>query len=681
MPICSPESHIEKNLAPNSFYPQLFAPREIRNLVLPNRIVMAPMESNMASPDGTVSDSMMEYYRTRAGGGVGMVIVEYTCVDRPVGLGGLPQLGLDEDYLIASHARLANAIREAGSRACVQLFHAGRQTHPKFTDGQQAIAASPIPCPLFRKIPREMTVYDINHVVRKYGEAAIRAAQAGYDAIELHGAHGYLLGNFLSAASNQRGDEFGGSLANRQKFPLMVVRELRKKVGDLPIIFRLSADEFVENGTTIDEALKTAQKLEEFGVDAIHVSTGCHERLDRNVDPVWMPEGWRLPLARQVREGINIPVIGVGVIRHPEVAEKAIVDGSADFIALGRALLADPEWPMKAQEGRASDIRPCTSCNWCLLQLASDSVVGCAENPLAGRELTQPRPVHVGTGETALVVGAGPGGIAAALTLAQAGFAVTLADRAPMLAQGLIASGAAPKKEKYHWYRDYLIERLAQSDVKIQLDTTVDANLIEQLAPDKIVLATGSVDRSLSGVPGIDQPHVKSAYDVLTGAAELQEGPVVIYGAGEIGCEAAKFAAIRGHQVILSTRSSDKKALSRSNPMRIFREQFVETLKSHSNIQIELGAELMTVKNSHVVMQRESESETWPAAQVLLAVGRLPAEELAKDLESRGLAHLVIGDANDVRRIGDAVHDAYKAVVKLTREIAPEGADLRTLAF
>lgn len=663
------------------FCPRLFSQGQIRNLELPNRIVMAPMESNLAGPDGTVSDGMLEYYRTRAQGGVGMVIVEYTCIDRPVGLGGTPQLGLDDDSLIASHARLAEAIRNAGSKACVQLFHAGRQTHPTFTEGQQAIAASPIPCPMYRKMPREMNLEDIHHVARKYGEAAARAARAGYDAVELHGAHGYLLGNFLSAASNRRTDAFGGALENRQRFPLMVIEELRKRAGDLPVIFRLSADEFVENGTTLEEAVDTAQKLADAGVDAIHVSTGCHERIDRNVDPVWMPEGWRLPLAREIRNAVDIPVIGVGVIRHPDFAENAIATGSADFIALGRALLADPEWPVKAREGRAADIRPCTSCNWCVLQIGlGHRGIGCAENPLAGHEL-DPRPTRVPAGAKALVVGAGPGGITAALTLDQAGYDVLLADRAPKLAPGLMASGAAPKKGKFHWYRDYLAERLHRSGVELRLGVEIDANWIAGHAPHITFLATGSVDRKLEGIEGLDLPHVNSAYDILTGEAKLVEGSVVIYGAGEIGCEAAKFAAEHGHEVILSTRSTDKDALSRSNPLRIYREQFVETLKAYPNIRIELGAKLKSVSPDYVAVQREDGEEHWRTAQLLLAVGRQPAEDFTRELDRRGLAHLVVGDANEVRRIGDAVHEAYRAVSQLTRQTAPDGEELVHLAI
>lgn len=662
-------------------YPLLFSAGRMRGLALRNRLVMAPMESNLAGPDGSVSDRMREYYRVRAAGGVGMVIVEYTCVDRPLGLGGEPQLALDSDDLIESHRALAEAIRAEGARACVQLFHAGRQTHPKFIAGQQPIAASPIPCPMYRKMPREMTRDDIDRVVLKFRDAARRARMAGYDAVEIHGAHGYLPANFLSAASNRRADEFGGTLENRQRFPAMIVRAVREGAGDIPVIFRLSADEFVAGGTTIDEAKDTARRLVAEGADVLHVSTGCHERIDRNVDPVWMPQGWRIPLAREIRSVVDAPVITVGVIRDPDVAEQAIEDGSADFVALGRALLADPEWPNKAREGRVRDIRPCTSCNWCVAQIGTGhNPVGCAENPLAGREIDA-RPVRVAGAKRAAVVGAGPAGIAAALTLKAAGYEVTLLEREAAVAPGLVASGAAPKKDKFFWYRDYLIRKLDEADIDLRLGTDATADLVEAIEPDFVVLATGSADRQLEGVSGLDLDMVSSAYDVLVGKAALAKGPVVIYGAGEVGCEAAKFAAERGCDVVLSTRSADDQALSRANWLRIYREQFIATLRAYPNIRIELGTVLKSVAPGRVTMVRDGEELAWEAGQLLLAVGRVPDNALAVALERKGLEVVTVGDARDVRRIGDAVHEAYAAVTRHTRRLAPAGKVLDRIAF
>lgn len=662
-------------------FPHMFEPGRIGRLELPNRLLMAPMESNLAAGNGEASARQIQYYRDRAAGGVGMVIVEYTCISAPLGIGGVPALWLDDDRLITSHAQLAAAIRAEGARACVQLFHAGRQTHPKFTGGEQPVAASAIPCPMYRKMPRALEPDEIRTLARQYGEAARRAVAAGYDAVEVHGAHGYLPGNFLSGKSNIRTDEFGGSLANRQRFPLLIVEEIRALAGDVPLLFRLSADEFVEGGTTIDEATDTARALEHAGVDAIHVSTGCHERVDRNVDPVWMPQGWRLPLARAVRETVGIPIIGVGVIREPEVAETALARGDADFIALGRALLADPDWPLKARDGRVSDIRPCTSCNWCVAQIGTGHTpVGCAENPIAGRE-DLPRPVATGNSRQAVVVGAGPGGIAAALTLDQCGFRVTLFEQAPEIARGLVASAASPGKDKFLWYRDYLRARLAASSVELRLGQKADARAIAALSPDLTVLATGGTNRHLADVSGLDQEFVSSAYDVLSGAAPLAEGRIVIYGAGEIGCEAAQYAAGLGRDVILATRSSDDNALSRSNWLRIYREQFVQKLVSNPRIRIELGARLTGAEPGRIQFRRDEATLAFDADVLLIAAGRLPDNRLGDSLQALGLRTITIGDAREVRRIGDAVHDAYWALSEFTNPQNVKGAELRKLAF
>ncbi len=662
-------------------FAHLFETARMGNLTLPNRLIMAPMESNLANLDGTVSETQLDYYQTRAAGGVGMVIVEYTCVDTPLGIGGTPQLFIDDDDLIPSHARLVEAIHGEGARACLQLFHAGRQTHPKFIDGNQPVAASPIPCPMYRKMPRALTRTELETIATRFGEAARRARQAGYDAVEIHGAHGYLIGNFLSAASNQRDDEFGGSLENRQRFALMVVRAVRRAAGDMPVLFRLSADEFVDNGTDIEEAKEIARHVVAEGVDVVHVSTGCHERIDRNVEPVWMPEGCRLPLARQIREHTGAPVIAVGVIRRPEMAEQALADGSADFIALGRALLADPDWVKKTRAGAVDDIRPCTSCNWCLAQIGKGhSPIGCAENPRAGRE-TSAFPARVIGAGTAAVVGSGPGGLAAALTLDQAGYQVTLFEASCIVAPGLLASGAAPDKEKFLQYRDYLLRRLQASNVTVKLHCPADEHTLLELSPSVIILATGAVDRQLHEVAGLDQLNVVYAYQVLTGEAPLGAGSVVIYGAGEIGCEAAKYAADRGHEVILATRSDDEQALCRANKLRIYREQFVAKLKANPRIRIELGCTLDSVEGRTVRFLRHGETLSWQADQVLLAVGRLPNIELAEQLRARGKEVHLVGDAVAVRRIGDAVHHAYELVRDLTREKAPDGEALKVIAF
>ena len=652
-------------------FPALFSPGRLRHLELRNRVVMAPMESNLAAPDGSVSDEMLAYYAARAAGGVGMVIVEYACVDRPLGLGGAPQLAIDDDALIDSHRRLTSAIAAEGALSCLQLFHAGRQTLRRFTDGQAPVAASPIACRMYREEPREITVPEIEALVVKFEQAAARAAAAGYDAVEIHGAHGYLIGGFLSGAANRRTDAYGGSLENRLRFPLAVVSATRRGAGDRPVIFRLSAEEFVEGGTTLDEAVAMAPQLVAAGADALHVSTGTGERLDRNVDPVSAPQGWRIPLARRVREVAGVPVLTVGVIRRPEVAEAAIADGSADFVALGRALLADPQWADKARSGQAAAIRPCTSCNWCVDQLLAGKPLGCAENPRAGRE-TEPPILETGAGRPAAVVGGGPGGMVSALLLHDAGFRVTLFERAEELGLGLVASGTPPGKDKFFWYRDYLVERRKAAGVEMRLGADAGADDVLALDPALAVVATGAGNRALS-VPGIGHPLVGFAHDVLTGRSPLGDGPVVIIGTGETGCECAEYAAELGRDVLLVGRSPERRLARRAQ--YLYRRQLVARLEDNPCIRIETGLELASVGDGHVVLRAtDGTLHRRTAGRVLLALGRVPENALVEGLRTAGLPTFTIGDSREVGRIGDAVHDAYRAVHTFTRDGAPASA-------
>lgn len=643
-------------------YPLLFSPVRLGRLTLPNRIVMAAMETNLADADGAVTDALVAHYRRRAAGGAAMVTVEYTCIDQTAGKGSAIQLALDHDGLTAGHVRLAGAIAEAGAVPCLQLHHAGRQTSPRFIAGRQPVAPSVHESPMFRTTPRALSGAEVTALVERFGAAAERAVAAGYAAIELHGAHGYLLGQFLSPWTNRRDDEWGGDAARRLAFPAAVVRRVRRAIGDRPLIYRLSAAEFVPGGLEVDEAAAAARPLVAAGADAIHVSTGVAERLDTNVDPIATPEGWRLGLARHVRTALAgaAPVIGVGVIRRPEMAEAALAEGSADLIALGRALLADPDWPRKARDGRVTAIRPCTSCNWCIQRLAGHGPVGCAENPAVGRDAL-PAPAIRRDRPLAVVVGGGPGGMAGAAMLADAGWRVRLFEAGPRLGGGIDVSAHPPGKDKLLWYRDHLVRRLGEAGVVVTCGHAVGPADLLALDPGFVLLATGSRDRE-SDVPlgGI----VASAFDVLAGTRPLGPGPVLVYGGGETGCETAETAAAAGWPVHLVTRSPLRQ-LARSAEF-VYRRTLVGRLRSHPQIAIHAETRLSAVDGTTATLERaEGERRTIAVGQVLIAQGRQPADTLSADLAAAGVRHAVIGDARRGGRIGEAVNDAWDAICAL----------------
>ncbi|MDP6346856.1 MAG: NADH:flavin oxidoreductase, partial [Dehalococcoidia bacterium] len=343
---------------------KLFEPIDIGTLHLKNRLVMPPMNSRMGDPGGVVSQRTVDYYARRAQGGVGFIIVEIGAVD-PVQIVSPTQLQLSDDRFIPGMARLAQAIKDNGARSAIQIHHPGRQA-PASVTGTPAVAPSTLSSRRSGETPKELSPSEIEGLVGLFAQAARRAKDAGFEAVEIHGAHGYLLCQFLSPYSNHRDDDYGGDAARRARFPLQVIEAVRNEVGrDFPIIFRFSASEFTQGGLTIEDGKAIARLVEEAGVDCLSISAGTDASLEWAVQPVLLPVGCLLPLAEAVRQEAYVPVIAVGRINHPSIAEAALQEGKADLIALGRPLLADPDYPRKAQEGRWDEIRKCIACNSC----------------------------------------------------------------------------------------------------------------------------------------------------------------------------------------------------------------------------------------------------------------------------------------------------------------------------
>lgn len=653
-------------------YPHLFSSLEIGRLKLKNRTVMAPMESKLARSDGAVSDAAIAYYGERAQGGVGMVIVEFTCVDALDGLGSMPpQLRLDSDEYIAGHTELVSAIRSGGAKACVQLSHAGRQSHEKVI-GRQPVAPSAVTLPLTGVTPRTLEEHEIWRIVRSYAMAASRAVAAGYDAVMLHGAHGYLLTQFLSPFINRRDDSWGGDFERRMRFPLEVIRAVKSAIGDVPLLYRMSVDEFMEGGLTLEDSERIVPHLVEAGVQALDISICTLDRVEMIVEAMSVEQGWRLPMARRIRAAAGVPVICAGVMRDPARAEQAIACGDTDIVSLGRALLADPQWPAKAQKGSDEDIVPCTSCNWCIARLGSGGTVGCAENPRCGNELEPPLG-KISQQQSAVVIGGGPGGMAASLFLEEAGFEVELFERRKDLGGGLIASATPPMKDKLFWYRDYLLRRMERSSVKVHLQS--------HMTPERIrkdiavtILATGGSPAELP-IEGIEQYPALNAIDVLMGDVDISSdvpGPVAIYGGGETGCETAEYLAEKGKEVILITRSAEAQLARNADP--IYRAHLLRRLAANKRIRIIDLARIIRITPERLFLWRQNgDQQVIEVRQLLMAQGFVPGSELAAACEREGLPYVVIGDANTVGRIGDAVHGAYHAVAAAITQVEESG--------
>ena len=659
-------------------YPHLFSPFTLRGVTLPNRAVMAPMSTELGGREGEVTPDMIAFYRERAIGGMGLIIVEYTCIDPDTGRAHEFQLTLESRRNLDGHRRLVRAVHEAGAKVFMQLQHSGQYANravlPGLPVGPSDIRSKKDPNKL---TCRGLTSEEVGKLAKAFGAAAALAVEAGYDGVELHGAHGYLLTQFMSPLTNKRDDEWGGDFDRRLAFPLAVVRSVREGLGDVPLVYRISADEFRADGNTIEDMEKITPRLVEAGVDAIHVSAGwgVGDAFEKVIEPMSTPEGWRIPLAARIRKATGVPVITVGQIRWPKTAETAIANEQVDLVALGRPMLTDPFWANKAKAGRRDLIRPCTSCNWCISPHEDRHQVGCAENPRTGNELDSPLSADIGRGRRAVVVGAGPGGAAAALLLSQSGFETHLFEERKFIGGGIVASATPPGKDKLFWYSKYLTNRLKDSEVKLHLGQRAELSDILALSPDIAILAAGTRRIELP-IEGANHAKVLDAYDLLMGERKVDVaagGHVVVYGGGETGCETAEYCAEKQIKVTLVSRSPADK-LARSADW-VYRGGLLRRLHANPLVKIIDNSHVRSVSDEGVLIETNgsdgSETLLLRADRLLLAQGRQSANALFDELERVGIAVAMVGDSKRVGRIGDAVHMAYRAVLALKAQFAP----------
>lgn len=641
-------------------FPRLFSEIEIGQVTLANRVMMAAMSSGLADERGRITKEQVAYYAERSRGGAGMITVEFACVASEHGISESTQVVLDHDDAIPGHVELVRAIKAGGAVAALQLQLPGQFAFPRA--GLTPVAPSEVRSRRDDSLrARGLSSDEIHELVQRFGDAARRAAEAGYDVIELHGAHGYLLHAFMSPAMNHRDDSWGGDFERRLAFPCAVITAVKAATGGKPLIYRFSAEDYMRGGLTIEDMEKIAPRLVAFGVDGLDVSTGAIAgSLERTIDPM-SAEGWRFDLSKRIKEAVDVPVAAIGS-RWPERAEKAIEAGEADLIALGRPLLADPMWAAKAREDKATSIRPCTSCNWCADQVFKHKPTGCAENPRTGRELIPLLPPDAGRSRRVVIIGGGPGGMAAAVQAQSVGFDVTLFERSDHLGGGLIASAAPPNKGNLLWYRDYLVDQLRSSGVNVRLDTTATAAEVLALKPFAVIHAQGTASVAQQ-IPGEAGETVSSAYDLLQGkgpAAESWSGPVVVYGGGETGCETAELLAAHGLEVTLVSRSTDSQLARAAEPL--YRKVLLGRLRSNPRVTLATETHLTEITDSFVVLDGPHGKRQEPARWVVIAQGRRSADDMFAELSDKGIHNVLIGDARDIARIGEAVHQANAAI-------------------
>jgi len=628
-------------------FPHLMQSFQMKNLVLRNRVVMAPMLSRLCDPDGIVSQKLIDYYAERAKGGAGLIIVEYCYIDEKESKANQGQLGAYSDQLIAGLGDLAEAIQEWGAKAILQICHAGRSTSARFM-GRQPMAPSAMPG-YTGEMAREMTLEEIESVMESFAQAARRAKTAGFDGVELHGAHGYLMAQFLSPYTNRRTDIYG---KDRGLFALQTLERIRARVGpDYVVGYRMSGEEFIEGGITLEETRACARRLEERGIDYLHVSGGIIEVGEHFVIPMYFPKGYLLHLAEGIKQAVKIPVVAVGAIHDPSLAEESLKKKRADLIAMGRALIADPELPGKIQSRRPEDIRTCLRCNeGCSSRIRQGKTQRCAVNAEVGRERTL-RIHPASESKQVVVIGGGPAGMEAARVLALRRHKVTLIEKENELG-GLLRYASVPGfKEGLRGFLQYLKIQVKKTGVEVLKGRRATLDLVKELNPDAVVLAAGST-MPVPEIPGVQKSFAASALDLLSG--KFQPGDrVLVAGGAAMGCEIAAHLASLGKKVVvvemMGGLALDLENRSRAALLHLLKERGVSTFLNWRLERIEDGRVLLSDRNGN---RKEVGTDS-----VILALGLKPNQDLLEPLRKSYPEVQVIGDCREPRKIYQAVHE------------------------
>lgn len=646
-------------------YEHLSAPGRIGSLTIKNRMAMTAASASLSEPDGTMTEDMLAYYEARAKGGVGLIITEMVCVDEDRGVLFYRELNAAREENIPSFRLLADRVHPYGTKIFAQLFHPGANADPKLNP-KDLISASAAKGKK-QGGARAITLEEIHDIVQKFGQAARRVKEAGFDGVEIHAAHHYLLHSFLSPVTNQRTDEYGGSLENRTRILKEIVEAIRATCGrDFPLMFRVSIEEYIgQQGYHADTGVKICQMLESWGVDAINASaSGTSSKLSQSMEPMHYRQGWRKHLAKAVKGAVSIPVLAVTMIRDPAYAEKLLAEGVLDFAASVRCHLADPNWTNKAFQGREEDILPCIACMACLGKYYDEGHITCAVNPETGYEAQLPPWKEDGDGRLVVVLGGGPGGMEAAWTAARRGFRVVLFEKSDSLGGQLKLAGKPPRKERIQDLLDSLIRRCAQAGVEVRLNCAPTVEELQALQPYAILDATGGLPAVPASIAGTDSPMVCTPPEIISGRIAPVEESVVVVGSGMTGLETAE---------ILSQREKDNavlvlEAASRLSPgvLGSNRNGMTAVLEPN-NVVFLCNRTLTRIGTDRIwfVDSQTGEEYVYPCDRVVLALGTRPASPYGEALNSVCDKVIPIGDRIQGGQIWDAIHTGYRAALEL----------------
>ena len=668
----------------------IWKPLTIGQLTLPNRIIMGSMHLGVEGSENGI-EKMISFYQERAKGGVGLIITGGIAVNKE-GAGGKDFLVLDNDEGVSSLAFLPKAVHDLGGRIAAQLFHAGRYADKTGT-GLDPVAPSPIQARININAPRELSEEEIIETIADFAQAAIRAKEAGFDAIEIMGSEGYLINQFLSPITNRRTDQWGGSFENRSRFGIMIANQVRLAVGDnFPIIFRMSGLDLMPNSTTWEETIHFAKSLEEAGVDVLNIGIGWHESLVPTI-AMFVPRGAYVWVAEGIKQNVNLPVITSNRINNLDLAEQILFEGKADLISMARPFLADPALLEKARLNKLGEIKTCVGCNQaCLDHIFTGNSVSCVVNPRAGREWMsdwQDSSSESIDKKKIAIVGAGPAGLEAARILANKGHEIQLYEQELAIGGQLTFAKIIPGKTEWKETITYYEKQMKKENILLYLGKTLTARELVEKDVDHVIIATGSRMKKPE-ILGIDLPHVFSYTDVFQRKATIGQN-VVIIGAGGIAVDLAHYlieSDIMGNTArylieyqVLDIDKTQKISYQKRNITMMRRKgkigsgigittrwAVISRLKEH-NVNMLTGVEYKEITEKEVIIKYKGEEKRIPADTVILATGQEPNNLLLKEIEALK-PHLpisIIGGANVANDL-DAKRAIYEGA-KIGREL------------
>jgi len=637
----------------------LFKAKKINQCEIPNRLVVTAMVANYCNTDGTATDKYIAYHEAKAKGGWGLIITEdYAISEHAMGYERIA--GLWNDDQIPSHKKLTDTIHKYDSKIFAQIYHAGRQSCSYVNGGVQPVAPSAIPCPWLRELPRELTIEEIKQIVSDFGDTALRAKKAGFDGVEIHAGHGYLLAEFLSPYSNKRSDKYGGCLDNRARIIKEIIENIRSKVGkEFAVIIRYSGEETVEGGRDMSESRVLAKMFEEWGIDGLHVSSGSYGNYNKGiVSTMYMPHAWTVEFANEIKKIVNIPVITANRINDPRMADNILESGKADFIGMGRGSLADPELPNKAKNGELTSIRYCIGClQGCVSKLQQGEGITCLVNPTLGRDLEIDYTKTLEP-KTVCVIGGGPGGLEAARAAALKGHKVDLYEKRDFLGGQFKAAAYPPCKGELSTYTSWISEELEKLGVNIHLNCEVRKELLKAENPDYIIVATGG-NPIVPGIKGVDKKHVFTAEDMLLGKVQPGEN-IVVAGGGEVGGETAAHLAMQERKVTIIEMQPD--ILNELDAMSTIQ---LKNILNKYGVDVRTNTKVVEILDDGVVVDNGKEIVTINADTVVLGLGYKPNNSLVDELKEISDNVIVVGGAQKTSNALIAVREGFDAGISI----------------